>query len=158
MSDRTTSKSGPSTLVEGQRLDQPTFHKLYEAMPPGTRAELIDGVVCMPSPLGRDHGRAQPPVTVWLDYLAEKTPGVQFFDNTTAILGWRSEPQPDGSLRILPECGGRTWDEGGYIGGGPELVVEISKATRYVDLGAKKADYERARVQEYIVRAIDPDE
>jgi hypothetical protein len=49
MPDRTTMKA-PSTLVEGQRLDQPTFHALYEAMPPGTRAELIDGVVYMPSP------------------------------------------------------------------------------------------------------------
>jgi hypothetical protein len=28
----------PRTLIEGQRLDQPTFHALYEAMPPGTRA------------------------------------------------------------------------------------------------------------------------
>jgi hypothetical protein len=31
------------TLVEGQRLDQPAFHALYVTMPPGTRAELIDG-------------------------------------------------------------------------------------------------------------------
>ena len=45
------------TLVEGQRLDQPTFHALYEAMPPGTRAELINGVVFMPNPVGLEHGR-----------------------------------------------------------------------------------------------------
>jgi hypothetical protein len=37
-------------------------------------------------------------------------------------------------------------------------VVEVSKATRYIDLGPKLNDYERARVQEYLVRAIDPDE
>jgi hypothetical protein len=47
MPDRTTMKAAPRTLVEGQRLDQPTFHALYEAMPPGTRAELIDGVVAV---------------------------------------------------------------------------------------------------------------
>jgi hypothetical protein len=158
MPDGTTTKPAPSTLVEGQRLDQPTFHALYEAMPPGTRAELIDGVVYMPSPLGRSHGRAHPPVTVWLDYYAENTPGVEFLDNATTILGWRSEVQPDGLLRILPECDGRSWDEGAYIGGAPELIAEISKTTRYVDLGPKKADYERAGVQEYLVRAIDPDE
>ena len=35
------------TLVEDQRLDQPTFHSLYEAMP-RHRAELINGVVYMP--------------------------------------------------------------------------------------------------------------
>ena len=158
MPDRTTMSAAPIRLVEGQRLDQPTFHALYEAMPPGTRAELIDGVVYMPSPVGRSHGRAQPPVMVWLDYFAENTPGTEHLDNTTTILSWRSEPQPDSLLRILPECDGRTWDEGEFLHGAPELVAEVSKATRYVDLGPKKADYERAGVQEYIVRAIDPDE
>jgi Uma2 family endonuclease len=161
MPDHTTRKAAPSRLVEGvegQRLDQPTFHALYEAMPPGTRAELIDGVVYVPSPVGRAHGRAQLRVMVWLDYNAENTPGLEALDNATTILGWRSEPQPDGLLRVLPACGGRTWDEGEFVGGAPELVVEVSKATRYVDLGSKKADYERAGVLEYIVRAIDPDE
>src|SRR5438105_4120941 len=36
MSERTTMISPPRELVEGQRLDQPTFHALYEAMPPAT--------------------------------------------------------------------------------------------------------------------------
>ncbi len=158
MPDRMTMSAVPKTLVEGQRLDQPTFHALYEAMPPGTRAELIDGVVYMPSPLGLEHGEAQVPVIVWLSYYAENTPGVRAMDNASTILGWKSEPQPDGLLRILPEFGGRTWNEGGFLHGGPELVAEVSKATRYVDLGSKKADYERAGVLEYVVRAIDPDE
>ncbi|MFI5459734.1 MAG: hypothetical protein ACHRXM_30280 [Isosphaerales bacterium] len=50
MTKRTPVVDTPRTLVEGQRLDQPTFHALYEAMPPGTQAELINGVVLMPSP------------------------------------------------------------------------------------------------------------
>jgi Uma2 family endonuclease len=79
-------------------------------------------------------------------------------DNATTILGWKGEPQPDGLLRILPEYGGRTWNEGGYVRGAPELVVEVAKATRYVDLGPKHDDYEQAGVLEYVVRAIDPDE
>ncbi len=151
-------KAAPNTLVEGQRLDQPTFHALYEAMPPGTRAELIDGVVYMPSPIGREHGIAQVPVIVWLDYYAEQTAGLQVMGNASTILGWKSEPQPDGLLRILPECGGRTWDEGAFVHGAPEVVVEVSKATRYIDLGPKRAEYERAGVLEYVVRAIEPDE
>jgi Uma2 family endonuclease len=153
-----TTKSPPCTLVEGQRLDQPTFHALYEAMPPGTRAELIDGVVYMPSPVGLDHGDAQVPVIVWLDYYAEKTAGVCASANATTILGWKSEPEPDGLLRILPDYGGRTSKERGFLHGPPELVVEISKATRYVDLGPKLHEYERAGVLEYVVGAIDPDE
>ncbi len=151
-------KAAPTTLVEGQHLDQPTFHALYEAMPPGTRAELIDGVVYMPSPSGSAHGRAQVPVIVWLHYYARKTPGVEVMGTATTILGWRSEPQPDALLRILREKGGRSRDEQGFIHGAPELVVEVSKATRYVDLGPKLKDYERGGVLEYVVRAIDPDE
>ena len=112
----------------------------------------------MPSPASLDHGMAQVPAIVWLDYYAENTPGVEVLVGATTILGWRSEPQPDALLRILPECGGRSHDEKSYVHGGPELVVEVSKATRYVDLGPKLGDYERAGVQEYIVRAINPDE
>ena len=158
MPDRSSMSAAPDSLVEGQRLDQPTFHALYQAMPPGTRAELIDGVVYMPSPVGLEHGEAHVPVIVWLDYYAEQTPGLQVMDNATTILGWKGEPQPDALLRILPECDGRTWNERGFLRGAAELIVEVSKATRYVDLGPKKADYERAGVLEYVVRAIDPDE
>ncbi len=158
MSDGTKVVDSPRKLVEGQRLDQRTFHALYEAMPAGTRAELIDGVVYMPSPVDLAHSMAQVPVIVWLDYYAEKTPGVQVMDSPTTILGWKSEPQPDGLLRILPECGGRTWDKGGFVHGAPEFVVEVAKATRYVDLGPKLAEYQRAGILEYVVRALDPDE
>lgn len=144
-------------LVEGQRLDQPTFHERCEAMPQGTRAELINGVVFMPSPLGHGHGRAHTPATVWLMYYEEKTLGVEVLDNATTILGDRSELQPDLLLRVLPECGGRTRTER-FIRGAPELVVEVAHTTRYADLGPKLDDYERAGVLEYVVRALGPDE
>jgi Uma2 family endonuclease len=112
----------------------------------------------MPSPVGRAHGRAQVPVIAWLDYYAEHTPGVEVLDNATTILGWKSEPQPDVMLRILPRCGGRTRDQKGVGRGAPELVVEVAKATRYVDLGPKLTDYEQAGGLECIVRALGPDE
>lgn len=89
---------------------------------------------------------------------AEQTPGVRAADNATTILGWKGEPQRDALLRILPECGGRTWVESGFVCGAPELVAEVAKTTRYVDLGPKLVDYERAGVLEYVVCAIDPDE
>jgi Uma2 family endonuclease len=158
MPERPVAAAPPRTLFEGQRLDQPTFHALYEAAPRGTRAELIDGVVYLPSQVDVEHGEALVPTIVWLDYYAKQTPGVQVTDNATTILGWKGEPQPDALLRILPEYGGRTWVEGGFIHGAPELIVEVSKTTRYVDLGPKLVDYERAGVLEYVVCAIDPDE
>lgn len=145
-------------LVEGDRLDQAEFHRRYEAMPPGTHAELVDGVVFMPSAVGPEHGRAQVPALVWLSYYEAHTPGVEVRDNTSTVLGPRSEPQPDGLLRILTEYGGRTQTDRRFVRGVPELVVEVSHTTRFADLGPKRSDYERAGVLEYVVRGLEPDE
>ncbi|HZW33926.1 MAG TPA: Uma2 family endonuclease, partial [Isosphaeraceae bacterium] len=131
MSERITTISPPRELVEGQRLDQPTFHALYEAMPPGTRAELINGVVLLPSPVGPSHGRAHVPTLVWLSYYQENTPGVEALDNTSTALSLKSEPQPDALLRILPEYGGRTRTDRRFVEGVPELLVEVAHASRY---------------------------
>jgi hypothetical protein len=62
-------------LVAGQRLDQPTFHERDEAMPPETRAELVAGVVYMPSPIRADHRGMSRPVAGWLVHYQRKTPG-----------------------------------------------------------------------------------
>jgi len=144
-------------LEAGQRLDRATFHARYEAMPPGTRAELIGGVVCMPSPLSTDHADENVPVVIWLDHYAEFTPGVRGSINASTLLDDLGEPQPDVSLRILPECGGRTRNEGAYLAGAPELIVEIARSSRKTDLGAKLRDYERAGAPEYLVVELDPD-
>ena len=145
-------------LVNGQRLSQIQFHERYEAMPPGTRAELINGVVAMPSPVGPEHGRAHVPALVWLSYYQEHTPGIDVLDNTSTVMGTKSEPQPDALLRILPEYGGRTQVDRRFVLGTPELVIEVAHSSRYTDLGPKLEDYERAGVFEYVVRALEPDE
>ncbi len=147
----------PPLLAAGDRMDQPTFHARYRAMPPGTRAELIDGVVHMPSPVGVPHGRAHVPTVSWLVSYQENTLGVEVLDNASTALGRTGEPQPDAILRILPEYGGRTQDVDGILTGAPELVAEIAHASRYIDLGPKRRDYERAGVLEYVVRALEPD-
>jgi hypothetical protein len=144
--------------VEGLRLDQPTFHALYDAMPPGTRAELINGVVLMPSPVGPPHGRANALTIMWLGYYERNTPGVEALLDTSTALGLKSEPQPDAQLRILRECGGQTQTDRRFVHGVPELLVEVAHATRFTDLGPKYEDYERVGVLEYVVRAIEPDE
>jgi Uma2 family endonuclease len=144
-------------LKAGQRLDQPTFHERYEAMPPETRAELVGGIVYMPSPMRGDHGRESRFVSGWLDRYERFTPGIEGADGATVKLDLRGEPQPDHFLLILPECGGRSGvDADGYYTGGPELVVEISRSSRFYDLTQKKADYERAGVREYLVIALQP--
>jgi hypothetical protein len=148
----------PAALVEGARIDQPTFHALYEAMPPGTHAELINGVVLMPGPVGPAHCRAQVPAMVWLSYYQENTPGVEALDNASTAMGLKSEPQPDALLRILPEYGGRTQTDRRFVVGVPEFVAEIAHTSRFTDLGPKFEDYERVGVLEYLVRAVEPDE
>ena len=139
-------------LEAGQRLDQATFHRRYEAMPPNVRAELVGGVVYMPSPLGRDHGVDDNSIAGWLFTYTAFTPGVESANNATVILGDDGEIQPDCQLRILHRLGGQSKvNRDGYIAGAPELVVEVALSSRYHDLNAKKTDCERAGVPEYLV-------
>src|SRR5438270_7238905 len=88
------------SLEAGQHLDQPTFHERYEAMPPETRAELVGGVVYMPSPLRDDHGEIDNYVSGWLFHYKCHTPGVRSPNNATVKLDRKGESQPDTQLRI----------------------------------------------------------
>jgi Uma2 family endonuclease len=142
-------------LEAGDHLDQTTFHERYKAMPPGFRAELIGGIVFVPSPLSLAHGAYHALVMGWLTNYWVATPGTEALDNATAILGSGSEPQPDGALLIDPACGGQTGvSEDGYATGAPELIVEVVSSSASTDLHAKRRDYEQAGVLEYIVVVI----
>jgi Uma2 family endonuclease len=144
-------------LVAGQRLDQPTFHERYEAMPPETRAELVGGIVYMPSPMRIDHGETGCIVIGWMDRYVRFTPGIRGADVATVKLDRAGEPQPDGFLFIPAELGGQAGvDEERYLTGAPEFVAEVARSSRSFDLNEKKADYERAGVQEYLVVELDP--
>jgi len=141
-------------LENGDHLDQKTFHARYEAMPEGTRAELIGGIVYMSSPLKRPHGRMHKRASHWLTEYEDATPGTEGFDNATNILGEENEPQPDLCLLIAPDKGGQTREENEYIFGGAELILEIASSTESIDLHRKRRDYEEAGVREYVVVVI----
>jgi Uma2 family endonuclease len=145
-------------LVAGQRLDQASFHERYREMPPGVRAELIGGVVVMPSPVGDRHSVVHRAAVGWTWSYSVRTPGVSGGIDASTALDDSSEVQPDTFLRIKPEHGGRTRKLGNIIGGCPELVIEVANASRVTDLGLKLRDYERAGALEYVVFAIQPDE
>jgi Uma2 family endonuclease len=136
-------------LEPGDHLDQPTFHERYRAMPEDTRAELIGGIVHMPSPLKRPHGQIGGDLLHWLKEYEYATPGTLALDNATTILGPESEPQPDACLLIKPANGGQTREEEEYIVGSPELIMEVASSTEAIDLHRKRNDYQRAGVKEY---------
>jgi Uma2 family endonuclease len=144
-------------LVAGEHLDQPTFHERYEAMPDGTWAELVGGVVYMPSPVRSERSEPDDDVAYWLVHYKRHTKGLRSGKNATVILDVIGEVQPDGHLRIPQALGGQTRIERGYIVGAPELVIEIARSSRHYDLKEKKADYERTGVREYLVIERDPD-
>ncbi len=145
-------------LFAGERLDQPEFHRRYAAMPEATRAELVGGIVHMPSPLGYDHGDEDHVVVFWLMSYCRATRPLRSSGNATVKLGPSAEVQPDAQLRIPEELGGASKIVGGYVVGPPELVVEIAQSSRGYDLGPKKAEYEKAGVLEYLFIGIEPDE
>ncbi|HUE74022.1 MAG TPA: Uma2 family endonuclease [Pirellulaceae bacterium] len=141
-------------LYSGDRLDQPEFHRRYEAYPANVHFELIGGIVYTMTPPGYDHGKGDYGLTGIFFQYELATPGVEGAQNVSIILGKDEEPQPDVVMMLKPECGGRTrieGDETKYIVGPPELVVEVAYSSAAIDLHEKRRDYRKGGVAEYIV-------
>ena len=155
---RSTSQSSAIPLLQnGDHLDRLEFERRYNAMPDVKKAELIEGVVYMPSPVRYGH-HSNPHFNLigWLGFYTAATPGIAGGDNGTLRLDMDNEPQPDACLIVLPSHGGKViLDEDDYIAGGPELVAEVSASTVSIDLKAKKRAYCRNGVLEYIVWRVE---
>ena len=149
-------RPGCVELHNGDHMTQPAFHRVYEQMPDGFKAELIGGTVFVCEPAGQVHGQWDVTVASVLNAYRASTPGLQICGNATVILGKEDEVQPDVFLRILPGYGGRSGNKGLYVKGAPELVVEVSYTSVSIDLHAKKERYARAGVIEYIVLCLNP--
>ncbi|HZZ79416.1 MAG TPA: Uma2 family endonuclease [Gemmataceae bacterium] len=151
-----------TALHHGDQLTVAEFHRRYLAMEGVKKAELIDGMVYIPTADAIEwHGSPHADLAGWLGVYRTFTPGVQAGDNATLLLpGSKSEPQPDLLLRILPQHGGRTSTVDGYVAGAPEHVDEIAESSASYDLHSKLKVYHQAGVLEYVVwrvwdRAID---
>ena len=138
-------------LENGDRLTRIEFERRYSAMPKLKKAELIEGIVYMGSPVrAKSHGQPHAAIMAWLSAYWVATPGVSLLDNATVRLDLDNEPQPDVLLRI--ESGGRSLvSDDDYVEGSPELIVEIAASSAAYDLHDKKQVYRRNGVQEYIV-------
>lgn len=149
------SKDDRLELRTGDKMTREEFHRVYEMMPEHVKAELIGGIVYVASPLSRGHGTNHLPLGSLFFAYEGATSGVESGDNTTVLLGDESEPQPDLYLRILPEWGGQSrTSNDDYVDGAPELVAEIAHSSRSIDLHAKRDDYTRYGVQEYLVVSL----
>jgi hypothetical protein len=156
-----TSQPPPETmpaLEPGDRLTRAEFERRYEAVPHLRKAELIEGVVFMPSPVRlRRHGRPHFRLIAWLGAYEAATECVIGGDNTTARLDLDNEPQPDALLLIDPACGGQAViSADDYVEKAPEWVGEVSGSSASFDLHTKLNVYRRNGVREYLVwRVLD---
>src|SRR5262249_34360201 len=96
-------------LEPGDSLTRDEFERRYGAMPNLEKAELIEGIVYMPSPVRiYRHGAPQAAMVTWIGNYYTATPGTLAGDNTTARLDLDNEPQPDVLLIVEPRSGGQT--------------------------------------------------
>ncbi|MEM8529989.1 MAG: Uma2 family endonuclease [Chloroflexota bacterium] len=139
-------------LENGDRLNRYEFERRYTAMPEVKKAELIERIVHIQSPVHNSHAQSHSQWITWLGTYSAMTPGTLVSDNTTVRLGIDNEPQPDALLRLTPEVGGTSHiTEDDYIEGPPELIIEIAGSSAAIDVHDKKQMYRRNGVQEYLV-------
>jgi Uma2 family endonuclease len=144
------------SLEAGDHLSREEFHRRYCLRPDIKKAELINGVVYVPSPVRiRYHGRQHGLVTTWLGYYSSLVPDVELVPETTVYLDDGTEVQPDAFLwRPEADSGHETPD--GYFEGAPQLIVEVAASSASYDLHEKREAYRRNGVAEYVVwRVLD---
>jgi len=150
----------PRLLEQGDRLSREEFMRRYEAMPHIKKAELIEGVVYMPSPVRHpEHGKPHGIFVTWVGTYCAETPSTDFSDNATISMDGINNPQPDAVLFVDAAAGGQVrLGEKEYLEGAPELIVEVSASTASYDLHDKLQAYERNGVREYIVWRVEDGE
>lgn len=144
-------------LEMGDHLTRAEFERRYTAMPELKKAELIEGVVYVPSPVKPPHGEPHLLLATWIGIYLGQTPGLRAADNTTVRIDDLNEPQPD-LLLAMPQRigGGLRVDEEGYYAGSPDFIAEIAASSVSYDLHAKLRVYQREGVREYLVwRTLD---
>lgn len=145
-------------LEQGDHLSRAEFERRYDAMPALKKAELIEGVVHMGSPVRLErHGQQHVLISFWVGVYLTQTPSVRAGDNITVRLDGDNMPQPDVAMMIAADKGGQSQlNADGYVEGAPELIIEIAASTASIDLNTKMRIYRRNNVREYVVwRVLD---
>jgi Uma2 family endonuclease len=129
-----------------QHLSRDEYHSMGAAGVLDDRTELLDGEICMMSPIGSRHARA----VTHLQYALHDALGdsaVVWSQNPIA-LDESSEPQPD--IAVMKP---RDDDYGDSVPAASDvlLVIEVADTTLALDRGQKLALYARSRIPEYWV-------
>src|SRR5690242_15074341 len=94
-------------LENGDRLSRAEFERRWDAMPELKRAELIEGVVYLPSPVRIEaHGMPHAMVVTWCGNYAATTPATKTACEASVRLDDENMPQPDVVLFFEPGLGG----------------------------------------------------
>jgi len=142
-------------LENGDYLTRAEYERRYDAMPEGVRAELIDGIVYMASPVSYRHSGPHSSLTMWLGDYARATRGTHMRIAPSVRLGPKDMPEPDTLLRIVEEAGGLSRvDEDDYLSGPVELAAEVAASSASRDLNQKKRRYLERGIVEYLVVVV----
>ena len=149
---RESSPRGRPPLESGDRLSRAEFHRRYSLYPEIKKAELVEGVVIVGSPVYAEHSEYHADFSTLLGFYRAHTSGLRLADNQTVILDDQNEIQPDLCVRFDVPSGRRVerTEEGLYIGA-PEFVVEVAASSVAYDLHSKLELYRRSSVGEYFV-------
>ena len=140
----------PIPLESGDRLSRDEFHRRYLLRPDIKKAELVEGVVYVASPVRiEQHGEPHTLIAGWAFTYGVSHPDIRIAMDSTVRFDELNEVQPD-VLLIRPGQSAAIGDDG-YFHGPPDLVVEIAASSAAYDLHAKKSVYEREGVPEYLV-------
>ncbi|MGE0600902.1 MAG: Uma2 family endonuclease [Dehalococcoidia bacterium] len=148
-----TAKRLAPELENGAVMTREEFHEAYAECEGLRRAELVEGVVYMPSPVRYEsHDKPAALLRGWLFSYSLKHPETETGGEASLLLG-QSEVQPDA---FLLRVGSVPIDDDGYLTGAPQLIVEVAASSKSRDLHSKMEVYRRHGVVEYIVwRTVD---
>ena len=139
-------------LRSGDRLNRVEFTKRYQ-LHPNIKAELVEGVVYVASPVFLPHARLHAYVMGLISQYVMQTQGLDLADNLSVRLDNENEVQPDVCVWFSANESVRNLEQQ-YFEGAPEFAFEIAASSAAYDLHDKLDVYQRNAVQEYVVLSV----
>lgn len=151
-----TSDSAIPRLENGDQFTRDEFERRYDAMPNLKKADLIEGVVYLGTPVRFRYGQHHANLMGWLGYYVAKTPRLELANSGSNRLDNDNMPQPDAML-LLPRSAGSaaSIDKDDYVSGAPDLVCEVAASNVSLASGRKLDVCRRSGVREYLVVRVE---